>query len=202
MTRVLLLPGASGAGAFWQPVAARLPADWATTCLDWPGLGNIPAHADVHGIDDLVELVVRHADDGAVDLVAQSMGGLVAIKTALRRPDLVRRLVLSGTSGGIDLRPFDVEDWRPEYRAEYPHAAAWITEHVSEDLSDRLAEIRARTLLLWGSNDTISPPAVGAYLAARLPNATLQVVDGGDHMFARDMADQVAPLIVRHFRDP
>src|SRR5262249_53057920 len=113
--RVVFLPGASGAGQFWQPVAARLPRDWDTLLLDLPGLGGIPSDPCVNAFDDLTGLVLARIDS-PVDVVAQSMGGVVALQVALARPDLVRRLVLVATSGGVDLSRFDVEDWRPEYR--------------------------------------------------------------------------------------
>ena len=54
------------------------------------------------------------------------------------------------------------------------------------------------TLLLWSDADAISPVTVGERLARLLPDASLVVVRGGDHMFARDRADEVAPHIERH----
>ena len=65
--------------------------------------------------------------------------------------------MLVATSGGIDLSRFDVEDWRPAYRAEYPHAQPFATHHQQVDLSDQLATIQARTLLMWSRGDPISP---------------------------------------------
>ena len=199
--RVLLLPGASGAGAFWRPVAERLPRDWQTVLFDWPGLGDVPRDPNVRSFDDLVNLVLRNIDTNSpVDLVAQSMGGVVAIQVALARPDVVRRLVLVATSGGVDLAPFDVEDWRAEYRAEYPNAESFVTDETTPDLSGQLSTIHAPTLLLWAEADPISPPDVGRYLQHALSHAhpRLVVLDHGDHSFARDRADDVAPLIQAH----
>jgi 2-hydroxy-6-oxonona-2,4-dienedioate hydrolase len=199
--RVLFLPGASGAGAFWRPVADLLPSEWETVLLDWPGLGDVPRDPKVNSLDDLVDLVLAQIGDQAVDLVAQSMGGVVAMRVALARPDLVRSLVLVATSGGVDLSIFDLEDWRPAYRAEYPNALPFITELHQEDVSDRLATMHAPALLLWATGDGISPPPVGEHLASKLPNAQLQVLEYTDHMFARDHAAEVAPLIIEHLSD-
>jgi pimeloyl-ACP methyl ester carboxylesterase len=200
--RVVFLPGASGAGQFWQPVAARLPNDWHTLLLDLPGLGDVPPDPCVNTFDDLTRLVLARFDS-PVDLVAQSMGGLVALQAALARPDLVRRLVLVATSGGIDLSRFDVEDWRPEYRAEYPNAAAFVTDEPSPDLSGALFSVRAPTLLLWARSDAISPPEIGRHLQFALAGARprLVVLEHGDHMFARDHPADVAPLIQAHLSD-
>ena len=200
--RVLFLPGASGAGQFWKPVAERLPSDWDTVLFDWPGLGNVPPDPRVRAFDDLAQLVLDGIDS-PVDLGAQSMGGVVAMQVALARPDLVRRMVLVATSGGVDLSGFDLEDWRAEYRAEYPSAASFITDETTVDLSGALSTLHAPTLLLWAQFDTISPPEVGHYLKAKLTRAQprLVILERGDHMFARDYPGEVAPLLQGHLTD-
>ncbi len=199
--RVLFLPGASGEGRFWAGVAERLPGSWERCSLDWPGLGRVPGRPGIDGLADLARVVVEAAGAGPVDLVAQSMGGVVALMVALARPDLVRRLVLAATSGGLDLAPFGAVEWREEYAREYPDAAPWIREE-RVDLSARLATVRAPTLLLWSDADPISPLAVGRRLATLLSAARLVVVAGLDHAFARDRADLVAPHVQAHLESP
>ena len=199
--RVLFLPGASGAGEFLRPVADVLPSDWETVLFDWPGLGAVPRDPRVNSLDDLVDLVLARIDERGVDVVAQSMGGMVAMHVALKRPEALRRLVLVATSGGVDLSRFDLEDWRRDYRAEYPNALSFITDEHQADLSELLSTVHAPALLLWAAGDKISPPPVGAYLASRLPNARLVVLNHVDHMFARDHASDVAPLILEHLSD-
>lgn len=92
--RVLFLPGAGGSSNFWEPVASLLPSDWISVRLSWPGLGDEPHDPSVTGIDDLVQIAERQID-GQTDVVAQSMGGVIAARLAMRRPDAVRRLVLA-----------------------------------------------------------------------------------------------------------
>jgi pimeloyl-ACP methyl ester carboxylesterase len=194
---VLFLPGASGDGRFWWPVADRVPAAWDKTFFDWPGLGRIPPRPEVAGFDDLARLVLDRAGAAPFDLVAQSMGGVVAMMVALAHPERVRRLVLSATSAGIDLAPFAPEDWRPEYAQEFPDAAPWILDE-RPDFSARLKTMAAPTLLLWSEADPISPVGVGRRLAGLLPRAELVVLSAAGHMFARDHADIVAPHVERH----
>jgi len=132
-----------------------------------------------------------------VDLVAQSMGGVIAARIALDHPTLVRRLVLTVTSGGVDMAGLGASDWRPAYRREYPKAAPWIYEtRIAAPLP--VERIVAPTLLLWGDDDPISPLAVGEHLAKCLPNARLHVVKGGGHGLAETHAEEIAPLIERH----
>jgi pimeloyl-ACP methyl ester carboxylesterase len=196
MTRVLFLPGAGASPDFWKPVGARLPADWSKAYFGWPGLGHQPHDPSIKGMDDLVNLVARRMD-GPVDLVAQSMGGVIAARLALGWPERVRRLVLTVTSGGVDMASLGGADWRPDYRQSFPDAAGWITEaRASPPLP--VERITAPTLLIWGDVDPISPVAVGKHLAMRLPNARLHVVAGGDHDVAQTHAEQVASLIAQH----
>ena len=195
--RVVFLPGAGGDGGFFRPLIGRLPAHWSTTVLSWPGLGDVPPAADVNGFDDLVRLALEAIGDGPVDVVGQSMGGVVALRAVLERPGRVRRLVLIATSGGVDMRRLGAEDWRAQYARRFPNARTWIIEQ-RPDLTDRLPEVRLPTLLVWGDADPISPPAVGRHLAKLLPHAELVVLPGADHALARDRAADVAPHVARH----
>jgi pimeloyl-ACP methyl ester carboxylesterase len=189
--RVLFLPGAAGSATFWAPVARRLPEEWDKRRLSWPGLGAEPNDPSIDGLDDLVQLTLDHLD-GPTDLVAQSMGGLVALKSVLAAPVRVRRLVLTATSGGLPMENLGACDWRADYRALFPDAPHWIT-NTREDLSDGLGEITCPVLLLFGDTDPISPPAVGERLKALLPNATLVIMPGG-----HDRPDEAARLIAAH----
>jgi pimeloyl-ACP methyl ester carboxylesterase len=196
MCKVLFLPGAGGSARFWEPVALRLPRDWDKVLFGWPGLGDEPPDPAINNVDDLVRLVETRID-GAVDLVAQSLGGIIAARIALARPQLVRRLVLVVTSAGMGMARFGASDWRDDYRKLYPNAADWILrERAAAELP--FARIAAPTLLLWGDADPISPVAVGHCLEARMPDAKLHILAGGDHDLALNKPDVVAALIVGH----
>jgi len=196
--KTLFLPGAAGRAAFWKPAGLRAGVDG--IFIAWPGLGHEPAQADVTGIDDLVLMVLARMTE-PVNIVAQSMGGLVALKAALALPDRVARLVLCATSGGVPVSDLGGSDWRADYYAAFPQAGRWIGD-AREDLSAVLPKIAAPTLLLWGDNDPISPVAVGQRLCALLPQATLHVITGADHDLALTHSDEVGALIGRHLHAP
>jgi pimeloyl-ACP methyl ester carboxylesterase len=198
--KILFLPGVGGDPSFWEPVAARLPAAWEKRHLGWPGLGNQPPSPDVNGWDDLYR-TVEDQIDGTVAVVAQSMGGVLAIRAALAHPPSVSHLVLTATSSGIDLAAFHPQDWRDDYRRNYPHAPAWAYEHPDVQ-EPHLRRLTSPTLLIWATHDPISPPAVGRHLATLLPNATLLELDDHSHVFARERPDDVAPLIEAHLAMP
>ncbi|KQQ30742.1 alpha/beta hydrolase [Methylobacterium sp. Leaf123] len=194
MAKTLFLPGASGHASFWKPVARK--AGLEGTFLSWPGLGAEPPQPGIAGIDDLSAFVEREMTE-PVRIVAQSMGGLIAINLALSKPHLVERLVLAVTSGGVPVADLGGADWRSDYFAAFPDAARWIGDPVC-DLSSRIPEIEAQTLLLWGDSDPISPVAVGERLLALLPNARLRVFPGAEHDLAQTHTDAVAAEIRSH----
>ncbi|HEX7645932.1 MAG TPA: alpha/beta hydrolase [Noviherbaspirillum sp.] len=195
-SKLLFLPGAMGAPQFWSPVATRLSHPAAKACLGWPGFGATPPDPDINGIDDLVTMVVSNIDQPTV-LIAQSMGGIIAIRAALEKRDLVTHLVLAATSGGIDMSSHATHDWRPTFREENPLLPPWFCLY-QEDLEAELHKLHMPTLLLWGDADPISPVSVGKHLASLLPWTELRVIPGGDHGFASTRADEIAPLIDKH----
>jgi len=196
---LLFLPGAGASADFWAPVADLLPEEWPKVMLSWPGLGNEPHDPDVNGLDDLVNMVSAciAMSSTRVDLIAQSMGGLVAIRAALRHTYRIRRLVLTGTSAGLDIARLGGTNWHEDYRQAFPNAAPWITE-IHADHTPDLPRLTTRTLLLWGDQDDISPPAVGEHLLSLLPNARLEIIQGGDHAFPNTMPVETATAIARH----
>jgi len=193
---LLFLPGASGNTQFWAPAAKLLRHPGARRFQAWPGFGGVPSEPGVRGIADLVSRVVGQIE-GPTALIAQSMGGVVAVRAALEKPDLVRHLVLTVTSGGVDMARLGARDWRPTYRERYPDLPSWFFDE-REDLTERIREIPIPVLLLWGDADPISPVAVGRRLAELFPRAELVVFAGGTHDLALERAAEIAPHIDRH----
>jgi pimeloyl-ACP methyl ester carboxylesterase len=196
--KVAFFPGASGAGEFWRSAADRLPEDWETYLLSWPGAGAQPHDPSIRGYQDLVGLAAA-AIENQSDVVAQSMGGVVAIGLAVAHPQKIRRLVLVATSGGIATHSLGAQDWRRAYQDEFPDAAPWIIQQ-NIDYTQAIATITAPTCLIWGDADSISPLAVGQQLHERLPSSTLHVLSGGTHNLGRDRPGEVATLIIDHLR--
>jgi pimeloyl-ACP methyl ester carboxylesterase len=193
---LIFLPGASGNREFWKPVSAGLRHPGARRFMTWPGFGGAPPEPGVGGIDDLVARVTREIT-GPVALLAQSMGGVVAVRAALEKPHLVRRLVLSVTSGGIDVASLGAADWRPTFVKNNPGLPSWFVDE-RHDLTARIREITIPVLLLWGDADPISPVAVGRRLAELFPNSRLVVFAGGTHDLVLERADEVVHHVERH----
>ena len=132
-SNLIFLPGAGGNPQFWQPVADLLTHPAQRKLLGWPGFGAVQADPKVRGMADLVSMVVDEIDQPTA-LIAQSMGGVIAIQAALRRPELVTHLVLTVTSGGVELSALQAEDWRPAFFAANPTLPRWLADY-REDMS-------------------------------------------------------------------
>ena len=197
MPPLVFLPGAGGLASFWAPIAARLDDLGPAQLLGWPGFGEVPPEPSVRSLDDLFDWLAARLPAGRSHVIAQSMGGVLAARLAIERPERVARLVLVATSGGVDVLGHGAVDWRPEYEAARAEAPAWFV-HDRTDLTDRLQEIRAPTLLLWSDADPVSPTGVGRFLEARIGGSRLELVRGGSHAFAHERPDEVAAAIRAH----
>jgi pimeloyl-ACP methyl ester carboxylesterase len=158
-TQMMFLPGALGRTQLWKPVADLISLPARKVHVDWPGFGTSPPDPAVSGINDLVASIVARIEQPTA-LIAQSMGGVVAIRVALQKPDLITHLVLAVTSGGIDVARLGGQDWRATFQQANPQLPRWFADD-QEDLTQRLAELAMPVLLLWGDADPISPVSVG-----------------------------------------
>jgi pimeloyl-ACP methyl ester carboxylesterase len=181
-------------------VATRLRHGGEPVHLGWPGFGPTPADPAVNGWADLLALVLARLDRPCA-LIAQSMGGVLALQAALARPERVTHLVLAATSGGLPMAEHGAQDWRPAFRDAHPRVPEWFAT-AGVDLSALLPSLPIPTLLLWGDADPISPVAVGQRLASLLPASRLVVLSRGSHDVVLEKAEQVAPLIDRHLSSP
>jgi pimeloyl-ACP methyl ester carboxylesterase len=195
-SKLLFLPGASGNAAFWQPLANQLTTDAEKVIVGYPGLGQEPPAPNVKGFDDLVRTVVSQIDQPTA-LIAQSMGGVIAICAALEKPELVTHLVLAVTSGGIESRELGARDWRAGLVESNPSLPEWFVSFKS-DLTHELGGITQPVLLLWGDADPFSPVAIGQRLLELFPNALLHMTSGGNHNLAHDHAPRLAPVVDAH----
>lgn len=197
MPPLVFLPGAGGSASFWRPVAGRLADLGRGLVVGYPGFDECPAEPGITSLDGLFRWLVEQLPLEPSHVIAQSMGGVLAVRLALERPELVSHLVLVATSGGVDVARLGGAEWRRGFRASRPGAPSWFVDDRT-DVADRLGNVRARTLLLWSDSDPISPLAVAHFLAERIPDSRLVTVVGGTHAFASERPDEVAPIIRAH----
>jgi len=94
--RALMIHAALAHSGAWRGLAAQLPLN--AVAFDLPGHGQSD---DWDGQGDFLTCVTRIAEEfrdchggGATDVIGHSFGGIVALRLAVERPDLVRSLTL------------------------------------------------------------------------------------------------------------
>jgi pimeloyl-ACP methyl ester carboxylesterase len=136
-----------------------------------------------------------------VDLVGFSDGGILALMLAVRHPELVRRLVVSG----VNIAPEGLNaDGLEELRAtEIPKpktideklAHLWLTSPTETELSMALlAKITQPVLVISGDRDAIRLEHTLEIFHA-LPKAELCVLPGTDHATFSGRSDWLNPII-------
>ena len=102
-TTLLFLHGFGGAATNWTAVAPALAERFRVIVPDLPGHGCSSAlPAPPQRLDPYAErlaLLLERANAAPAFVVGHSLGGVVALRLALRRPDLVSGLVLAGSAG-------------------------------------------------------------------------------------------------------
>jgi pimeloyl-ACP methyl ester carboxylesterase len=93
----------AGSATNWTELMSHLGADFACDAVDLPGSGWSPPPATMAGysVGALAATVIKlieHQGTSPVHLVGNSMGGLVSVRVAAGRPDLVRTLTLISPS--------------------------------------------------------------------------------------------------------
>ena len=98
---LLLVHGYGGSAWNFAELAARLPGR-RLIVPDLPGHGHsspLPATPSLAGFADVLAGICEEEGLDQVDVVGHSLGGVVALRLAERRPKLVRRVVLAAAAG-------------------------------------------------------------------------------------------------------
>lgn len=144
-----------------------------------------------------------------VDLLGFSDGGNVALELAVRRPDLLDRLVVVGANlfpAGLTART--LRDLRaqaavvralaravPSLRRSAERLALMVDDPCLDPAD--LARVRASTLVVAGERDVVRPEHT-RLIADAVPDARLAVVPRAGHMLPLQAPEQLAELVRSH----
>ena len=212
----------------------RTHADFAATlrgldavALDLPGFGASPPPPEAWGAEDYAAAVaaVLPALAAQVVVLGHSFGGRVAVHLAVRDPERVSALVLTGVpllpaSGVPRRRPpmayrvarslharsvigaARMERWRerygsPDYLAARGVMRDVLVRAVNESYEEQLRQLRCPVELVWGSDDPQVPLSVAEAAAALVRDTRLTVCPGAGHDTPRTVPDVLRAAVER-----
>jgi pimeloyl-ACP methyl ester carboxylesterase len=144
---VILIHGAGGHQLYWPPQIRRLPGE-RIFAVDLPGHGKSPGVGH-HAIADYAEAIVDFMDAlhlNRAALVGHSMGGAVALETAIQWPNRVLGLVLIGSAAHLHVNPALLHHAAdPAKEAEAVHVM--VQYSFALETSARLQELAERRML-------------------------------------------------------
>jgi 3-oxoadipate enol-lactonase len=191
--------------------AAELAGD-AVAVLDAAGIGR--AHVVGASLGGMVaqELALAHPErvDRLV-LVCTTPGGpdayplpeptlrLLAEASSLAPADALRRFIENAMVARGDL----VDGLYARRLASPPDPVGWQAQAAAGatfDAFDRIGAIGAPTLVVHGTDDNVVDPRNAELLAARIPDARLELVPGTGHMLFWEQPDRFAVLLREFLR--
>jgi pimeloyl-ACP methyl ester carboxylesterase len=135
------------------------------------------------------------------DAVGFSDGGILALMLAVRHPELVRRLVISGVN--VAPEGLNAEDLDELRATQSPHpktmdeklAHLWLTSPTEAELNlGVLAKIQQPVLVISGDRDAITLEHTLKIFHA-LPEAQLCILPGTDHATFSGRSEWLNPII-------
>jgi pimeloyl-ACP methyl ester carboxylesterase len=183
---LVLLHGGLGAIEMFGPNLPALAKGRQVIAVDLQGHGrtaDIDRPLSVELMADDIAALIKHLGLESADIMGYSLGGGVALQTAIRHPETVRKLVVVSTpfrrnafypeilaqQGQVSAAAAEALKQTPMYQLysslaprpeDWPRLLGKISEAMKQDfdLSKEIAGIKARTLVVAGDAD-IFPPA-------------------------------------------
>jgi pimeloyl-ACP methyl ester carboxylesterase len=219
-TVLLLHGGLSNSEFLLEPLQPGLEGAFRLVAFDRRGHGRTADTPEPFHYEDMATETIAVLEDtvgGRAHLVGWSDGGIIALLVALRRPELVDRLVLIGANFHHDgLRPLNPS---PEVTALLhsvyvelspdgaDHFQAIIEKSVvmfesePELTTEQLATIQAPTLVMVGDDDLIELAHTCALYEA-LPAGQLSVIPATSHALPVEKPTEVSRVILQFLSAP
>jgi len=216
---LLLIHGSGGSRLSWRPQIRGLDREINVAALDLPGhgLSTGPPAENLAGCVSFLRLALKKLDsqnpfwNRPYFLGGASLGGAVALETALDAPESLAGLILISTGARLSVTSKLICDLKQDYAGALENLAALM--HAPQvdpalvrqtrqllieadpqvmlsdlkvardfDRQSRLSEIKLPTLVVYGAEDQLLPLEAARELSLGIPGARLEIIDRAGHL--------------------
>lgn len=137
----------------------------------------------------------------ALPAMAKMPGGIAPLSAVMRIGPIRRATYSVLVEGAIPDR--QLKEWLepsrtdPGIRRDITKLLAGVEKHQASEAAEKLHDFDKPVLLVWGTKDRIFKPELAERLAAKIPNARIEWIEGGKTFVQIDRPDEVADRIVR-----
>jgi pimeloyl-ACP methyl ester carboxylesterase len=227
---ILFLHGSPLTGKMWQPQMERL-VDFYCIVPDLPGHGRSEAVPFVMAdtVERLAQIIRSEALGGKAHVVGFSFGGVVALAMMAAHPELVDKVILSGTSARLSkflvclqslnepimrmMKPaqlanmvtkqFGIPDqYLASISADFDTFSIDAFSAVMKSYGDIALpeQTQSPTLVCVGSKETPVARSMARKIAHTLPGAKGITVPGGTHVWSMQMPDLFCEVVRAWFK--
>ena len=178
------------------------------TAVDFPCFGASEGVDEAWGVKEYADWLLKFMDLTGLKcpcVLAHSFGARVALKLFSVENARVKKLIITGGAGLVKPRTpqymRQITRYRrikklfprfaekhfgsTEYKSLSPLMKQSFKKIVNEDLKESAALISVPTLLIYGKEDTVTPPTEeGATFNSLILKSTLEIMDGGHFCFS------------------
>jgi pimeloyl-ACP methyl ester carboxylesterase len=222
---LLLLHGAGGSHLGWPREIQRLAGTNVYNLdLPGHGRSPGPGRATVEEYADVVQAFIDKLDLINITLIGHSMGGAIAQTLALRGLPEVGKMIILNSSAKLRVAPqlLDAARTEPQMAADLVARMSWSAGADKDkvrlsqatmlqidpvvlhgdflacdcfDIRSELNKISIPTLVVCGSEDQMTPPKFGRYLAENISGAQLVEIEDAGHFAMLEKPKEVANTI-------
>lgn len=194
---IILLHGWGASGKTFEGLKDHLNA-YRVIVFDLPGFGDSEEVKKDFNLDYYVKIIRMYVEKHELEepiILGHSFGGRIAIKYASIYP--VRSLILVD-SAGIKRRDFKyyikvysykilkslgikINTGSTDYQNASPIMKEVLKRVTDEDLRDALKLIKAKTLIVWGENDLVTPLADAFLMETLITDSGLVIIPKVGH---------------------
>ncbi|MBI1316177.1 alpha/beta fold hydrolase [bacterium] len=188
-------------------------------------------NTNIKNVSKYLHRFLKHLQLSQVTLIGNSLGGHVALVFARKYPEMVRAMVLTGSSGLYENAMGESFPRRGDYeyikkktkevfydpevatkelvdevfsivndRNKVIRTLAMSKSAIRHNMSSELTHIALPVCLIWGRNDTVTPPAVADKFLELLPDAELNWIEQCGHAAMMERPDEFIELTADFIR--